>query len=59
VGHEVVGVGTLQHDDPRVGIGFQVAEQGYQLPHELGSDQVQRGRVDHHAEHPLVGPGDA
>jgi len=33
VRHEVLGVGAFQHHDPDVLIGFQPAEQGYQVAH--------------------------
>ena len=33
VRHEVLRIGALQHHDPDVLIGFQLAEQGYQVAH--------------------------
>jgi hypothetical protein len=56
---EVVRVGAFQHHDPGLRTGFQHAEQGHQVAHQLRPDQVHRRRVNHHAQHALAGLGDA
>ena len=38
--------------------GFQLAEQGHQVAHQLRSDQVHRRRVDHDVQHAFVARGD-
>jgi len=38
--------------------GFQRADQRHQVADQLRPDQVHRRRVDHHAEHTLIGRGD-
>jgi len=55
---EVVRVGAFQHHDPGLLAGFQRADQRHQVADQLRPDQVHRRRVDHHAEHTLIGRGD-
>ena len=54
VRHEELGVRSLKHHHPDIGIGLHRADQANQIAHQFRSDQIHRRRVDGHGDHPLI-----